>query len=369
MKGALHLRSRFEAAIRRLWRDGGGARGGALSAALVPAELLYRTGVAMRNAAYDRGWRRAHRAAVPIVSVGNLAVGGTGKTPVAAWIARLLADEDRAPAVVSRGYGRDELRLHRRWNPDVPVFAHTDRRRAAEEAAESGCRSVVLDDGFQHRRLARGFDLVLLAVEEPGTSRLLPRGPWREPLSALRRADHVGLVRRTGESAEADALERRVRRRFPELPVARLRLAPNGWTTPGGAAVSPPTGPLLAVTGIARPRLFARLVRRLTRSEVELLAFPDHHPFGPADLETIRKRAGARPVITTEKDAARLSDPAAFGERARVLRLRVEIERGGSALRKALLDATRLATERPAGARLRGTGSGAAGPAPEAGRP
>lgn len=336
------MRRLAESLIRTLWARDPSPAARALSLALVPLEFLYRGGVALRNAAYDRGWLSTVEAPVPVVSVGNLSVGGTGKTPVSAWIARLLADRGRAPALVSRGYGKDELSLHRRWNPDVPVVADPDRVRAARSAALEGRAVVVLDDGFQHRRLSRALDLVLLAVEDPwvdgeGRERLLPRGPLREPSTALHRADWVLLTRRVATERRARRAEARIRALAPELRVARVRLAPRDWVTLDGREAEPPPGAMLAVTGIARPRGFGEMVKRTAPGPVELMSFPDHHPFTPADLRSIGERAAGRPVVTTEKDAVRLVGLPDRPDDVRVLRLRVEVETGKGELRRALL--------------------------------
>ncbi len=342
------MRRRLEPLLRRLWR--GEARGwqGLLDAALVPAELAYRIGVRLRNWAYDRGILPATTPPLPTVSVGNVLVGGTGKTPVSAWVARTLADRERAPALVSRGYGGDEVRLHRRWNPDVPVLADRDRLRAAHHAAGSRSRCVVLDDGFQHRRIGRSLDLVLHPVESAGRTRLLPRGPYRDPPSAMARADWIVLTRRTAGEAEAQRVERRLRHRFPDVRVARIRLVPGGWTTLRGTAASPPVGPgLVALTGIARPESFATLAERLTGSEVELVRFADHHAFTPDELSAVRRKAGDRPIVLTEKDAVRIDPPSRLPPSTRVLRLEVEVETGEAELLQALLDVTASAVSPP----------------------
>lgn len=333
------MRRRLEPFVRRWWEGDAGLPGALLSATLLPAEALYRVAVALRNRAYDRGWLAVQRPEIPVVSVGNVVAGGAGKTPVAAWIARILADEQRAPAVISRGYGVDELRLHRRWNPDVPVYVSSDRAEGVRRAAAADRRCAVLDDGFQHRRLARNLDLVLVPVEEALPGRLLPRGPFREPAGALRRADRVVLTRRTAGIGRTRDVERRVRMIAPTRPVHRLRLAPDGWTTLDGEAASPPRGEVLAVTGIARPRPFAELVERESGGPVELMTFPDHHDFTDADVREIRRRASGRAVALTEKDAVRIRDRSELGNPLRVLRLRV-VEEGGDDLRHAVLRAT-----------------------------
>ena len=200
----------FEARVRAWWRGEGGLWGGLASVLAAGPALLFGAVVRVRNALYDRGWLPARRAPLPVVSVGNLTVGGTGKTPVAAWIVRRLSERGHRPALVSRGYGRDELALHGRWNPAVPVVASPDRAGAAREAARRGADVAVLDDGFQHRRLARDADVVLLAAEERFPGRMLPAGPYREPSRALRRADLIVVTRKAApeSAAEPDGDER-----------------------------------------------------------------------------------------------------------------------------------------------------------------
>jgi tetraacyldisaccharide 4'-kinase len=267
-----------------------------------------------------------------VISVGNLTVGGTGKTPVAAWVARTLADEGARPAVVSRGYGQDELALHKRWNPDVLVRAHPDRVLAVRSAARDGATVAVLDDGFQHRRLARTLDIVLLAAEEPLPGRLLPRGPFREPLGALSRADVVLITRKVAGEESARRVEAIAQAAAPEARVARMRLEPGGWSDGAGADVDPPGGPLLAVASVAHPEGFARLVESLTGSQPELMPFPDHHPYDRKDVRAIRERAGGRTVVVTEKDAVKLEGLRESLPELRVLRLRVRLEAGAEAL-------------------------------------
>ena len=181
---------------RRWWAGKAGMRGYLLSGLLAPASWAYGLLVSMRNGAYERDVGER----VPglrVISVGNLAVGGTGKTPLSAWVARFLSDRGVATAIVSRGYGRDELVLHRQWNPEVAVEADSDRILAAVRARDAGAAVAVLDDGFQHRRLARDLDLVILAAEDRFPGRLLPTGPYREPAASLARADVILVTRRT----------------------------------------------------------------------------------------------------------------------------------------------------------------------------
>lgn len=311
------VRGGLERLLRRWWRGDLGASGRVLDVLAAPAEWAYRGALAVRNRRLDR----VGGAAIPglgVVSVGNLAVGGTGKTPVAAWAARALAGAGARVALVSRGYGRDELLLHRRWNPAVPVIADPDRLAAAAAARAQGADVVVLDDGFQHRRLARDVDVVLLAAEDSFPARVLPRGPFREPAASLARADAVVITRRTATSDDAEAVADRVRARFPRMAVGRVALGPAGWRDFAGASGPPPEGPTLSVAAVARPELFAAQVEAETGARSELMAFPDHHEFGPADVKAMRARARGRTVVVTEKDAVKLEPQRSALEPVRV---------------------------------------------------
>lgn len=276
-----------------------------LGTLLAPAERLFRWGAAARNAWYDR--RRSGLAPVPVVSVGNLVVGGAGKTPVVRWLGQWLRDAGAKAAVVARGHG-DELEFHRRWAGEPAVFAGSDRRASVAAAHASGYRIALLDDGFQHRRVARTLDVVLVAAEDPARVRLLPRGPYREPLSSLRRATHVLLTRRTAAPAEAAAWRERLARVAPRVPAAEIRMEMGPWTDLAGEAASAPAGDVLAVCSIARPGAFAAGLRDLLGpgAGVELAWFPDHHDFSEQDLSMIRARHAGRTVVCTEKDAVKL---------------------------------------------------------------
>lgn len=335
------MRRRLESGLRRLWAGEAGPAGWLLSAAALPLELLYGGGVLIRNRLYDAGILPSRPGELPVVSVGNLIVGGAGKTPVSAWLARILAERGRDPVILTRGYGKDEVALHRRWNPHIPVMVDPDRVRGARTARAEGRGLVILDDGFQHRRLRRDLDIVLHPVEDPGRRHLLPGGPFREPPGSLRRADHLILTRRTSSEAEAQAVEAEISDAHPDLPVAHVHLKPAGWADLSGEPADPPEGPLLAVTAIARPRSFARLAERVADARVELMAFPDHHVFSRRESDEIRRRAVGCTVVTTEKDAVRVEGTAhPFGDSARVLRLGVVGEAGADRLIDALLAAT-----------------------------
>lgn len=321
--------------LRRVW-TGRGPAARFVRVLLLPLEGLFRVAVALRGRAFDRGWRPAQAAPIPVVSVGNLTVGGTGKTPVAARIVRELLQMGARPAVVARGYGQDELELHRRWNPIVDVLEARRRLDGVSQAANGGADVAVLDDGFQHRALARDLDVVVIAAEQPFPGALLPRGPYREPPSALARADLAVVTRKTATPARAEAVRHRVENVRPNLPVARAVLEAGAWQRLDGVSAPPPEGDLLAVASIAAPETFEGLVRQATGQAPELLTFRDHHVYREADARAIRARAGARTVVTTEKDAVKLE---AFVEElgdVRVLTLDLRFESGQGELRRAL---------------------------------
>jgi len=301
----MNVRGAIEQGIRRWWDGGGGGMGSALRSLSAPLEWAYGESVEGRNRLFDRtgGTKVADLA---VVSVGNLAAGGTGKTPLAAWTARTLASSGARVTLLAGGHGRDEILLHRRWNPDVPAVADRSRVHAARQARARGADVVVLDDGFQHRRLARDLDLVLLAAEDPFPGHLLPRGPYREPPTSLGRAHAVVVTRRTAGEREAAGLAVEVARRFPHLVLGRVALVSAGWQDLAGAGAPPPAGPVLAVAAVARPECFAVQVASATSTEVELMAFSDHWGFDDNDARAMRARAGQRTVVITEKDAVKL---------------------------------------------------------------
>ena len=291
---------------RRWWAGEAGVPGYLLSALLAPASWTYGLAVSVRGRALDRveGQRVE---GLRVVSVGNLAVGGTGKTPVAAWIARLLSAQGVPTAILSRGYGDDELALHRQWNPDVLVEADADRVLAAARARAAGATVAVLDDGFQHRRLTRDLDLVLLAAEDRFPGRLLPTGPYREPAAALVRADAVLVTRRTASAARARAHVQGVRDLAPSRPIDIVHLAPHAWQDLAGEQVGAPSGDVLAVTAVARPDDFRENVASMLDVDVGLLAFADHHEYSDVDVRRIGREAKGRVVVVTEKDAVKLA--------------------------------------------------------------
>ncbi len=300
---------------------------------LLPTELFYRGAVALRNWMYDRGFLSRSQGGIPIISIGNLAVGGTGKTPVASWLVAHLTAMGHQPALVTRGYGSDEILLYKVRNPDVPVVVQKSRVKGIAEAEKEGADVAVLDDGFQHRAAKRDVDIVLLAAEQGISGPLLPRGRFREPMAALSRADAIVVTRKVATREEARSLGRLAIGKAPQAVLGQIHLEEDVWTElAGNPAVEvhagPPPGDLLAVCSIAEPDGFHEMVRSRASGVVECMAFPDHHPFSHTDVCRIVERAAGRSVVTTEKDAVKLRTFSQDLPRTYVLRLRVAWEFG-----------------------------------------
>ncbi|HEV3049771.1 MAG TPA: tetraacyldisaccharide 4'-kinase [Longimicrobium sp.] len=325
---------------REVWAGGGGAAGAALRLLLAPAEAAYAGVVAARNGAYDRGWLRSDRVDVPVISIGNLSVGGAGKTPFAAWVARRLREWGRRPAIALRGYGEDEILLHGELNPDIPVFRGKRRVEAAREAAAARCDAVVLDDAFQHRALARDLDIVLVPVEGwEARPRLVPRGPWRESPQALARADLIVLTRKSADAARAAQVGAEVTRMHPGKPVIQCALLPSRLVPlHGGEAREIGTLAGRKVLGVAALAVPDPFIEHLTEAgaEADAATYPDHHPFDQDDAVDLVEWAGGRMMVMTHKDAVKLRPLLPSSTDAWVLEQSVTIESGADALEAAL---------------------------------
>lgn len=283
------------------------------------ASHCYATGLRRREArlAGVEAWR----APLPVISVGNVTAGGTGKSPMVRWICAQLRAAGRRPAVVMRGHrggeSSDEVLEHRAEMPDTPVAVGADRRAAIERlvATDSSVDALVLDDGFQHRFVARDLDLVLVDAQGPSLqgAALLPLGWLREPIEALRRADAVVLTRAERPDAGTDAV---VRATCGRPAAARTR---HAWS---GLRVSDPVegeqrwslerlrGRAIAIwAGIGNPEALAEQSRACGARVVDAPALGDHHAFtaqGVARLEARARRAGATDVLCTGKDWVKL---------------------------------------------------------------
>jgi tetraacyldisaccharide 4'-kinase len=265
----------------------------------------------MRGFLYDRRVIPVYRSSVPIVSVGNLTVGGTGKTPIAAWFAAALRERGKRPAIVLRDYGEDEPLVHKTLNPDVEVVICRDRVRGIREAVACGADIVVLDDAFQHRRAARDLDVLLVSADGwRGQARLLPEGPWREPLGSARRASLVIVTAKTAGPGKIDAVRRALAAVAPGVPqaVVRLKLGELRSTATGQtmplAALS--DSKVLAIAAVANPESF---FEQLAGAGAHVIPrpFPDHHAFTAKEAaELAAAGTTADFVVCTLKDAVKL---------------------------------------------------------------
>ena len=276
-----------------------------IHAGLAPAEVPFRFAVRTRNAWYDR--KRLPASPIPVVSVGNLTVGGTGKTPVVRWLGEWFRATGLRAAIVVRGYGKDEVVLYRRWFGHDAVFAGPDRVGGVRAACAMGHDLALVDDGFQHRRLPRTLDILLVAAEDPLRVRMLPRGPYREPLSAARRATHIIVTRRIARGGVAAAWRRRLAQVAPGVSALELELKMGDWSDLAGSPADPPRGDVLAVCSIARPGAFVTgLGGLLPGARVEVAPYADHHEYTPRDVSVLLERREGRTVVCTEKDAVKL---------------------------------------------------------------
>lgn len=315
------------------------------------ASVPYGLAVRLRNWGFDRGWISSQRVEVPVVSVGNLTTGGTGKTPCVEYVARYFRQRDRRVAILSRGYAaesgpNDEALVLEENLPDVPHLQGADRSlwaRAAIEELES--EILVLDDGFQHRRLARNLDLVLLDATDPwGGGHLLPRGLLREPPSSLQRAQVILLTRCDQVPAEQlTALRQRIGRLVPSVPVVETTHQPVDLASSDGAVLSLDVlqdRPVAAFCGIGNPEAFRRTLLDLGADVRDFRTFADHHPYGRSDVDSLRSWArGMDPatlVVTTQKDSVKLRLGQLAGRPLAALRIRLNVEAGQDALHSRL---------------------------------
>jgi tetraacyldisaccharide 4'-kinase len=331
------MTSTWHTAFRTLQEEPGGPTPGlALRAGATALACLYGLGARARRRLYDRGWRQPQRLPAPVLSLGNLVVGGVGKTPLTAWLAQRFQAAGCRVVILSRGYGGlapginvvsdgrriflqppqagDEAYLLAQKLPGIPVITGVDRYQAGLQAWEAFRPDLfLLDDGFQHFQLHRDLDVVLLDAARPfGNGRLLPRGPLREPVSTLHRP--LVLVLTRYEAEHHQSTWEAVQAAFPAAVVLRAAFElSHAVKYPGSqkvslAALAPMS--LAGLAGLARPEVFADSLRQAGVDLKHFFSFPDHHAFAPAELAGLvaaARRLGAQGLITTEKDWMRLA--------------------------------------------------------------
>jgi tetraacyldisaccharide 4'-kinase len=320
----------------------------------------YRCGVAFRNKLFDFGLKQSHASPVPVISVGNLTTGGTGKTPVVVMLVRLLKEAGHRPGIISRGYrelaegGNDEARVLELLCPGTPHVQNRDRVLAARQVARNsdtahdGCTVIIADDAFQHRRLKRDLDIVLVDALNPfGHDALLPRGLLREPVSELRRADVVILTRADlVDEASRAAIWKVVDANNRAAARVELSFAPAGLVDKDGLQHAVGNAGVLAFCGIGNPEGFRKTLAAAEISIQELIAFPDHHHYDETDLRKLTKSAvnsEARVLVTTLKDLVKI-EAAWLGS---IPLLALNIESQIACGKDALVDAISKATQRP----------------------
>jgi tetraacyldisaccharide 4'-kinase len=318
-----------------------------------PLAAVWHLGIRLRNTFFDRGWAPVQRLRTPVISIGNLSVGGSGKTPFTMLLGDLLIKRGLRVAVLSRGYGRatkgvavveptgssrdfgdEPLLIARRLK--VPVVVAEERYRGGLLAEERFSPDVfLLDDGFQHRELARDFDICLVTPDD-ARDHLMPAGRLREPMSSLLRADAVALV----SGAEAQS-----------FPVAGKTL----WRVRRGIFPSNVPPKPVVFCGIARPQNFFLQLRKAGIEPAAEAAFRDHHPYLDSDIDElldIQRRAEADGFITTEKDAVNLGDRIGKLGRVSVIPVKMTLEDAGGAI-----DAMLTTIEQRRGVKFGTTGS------------
>ena len=291
---------------------------------ILPASLVVRAGSLVKNFLYEKGLFKPKPAPIPVISLGNISFGGTGKTPLAMELLAWTLKQGFRPALISRGYkGRWEKRggvladgrnLLGTWreagdepflaalaNPEAGVFIGRDRLSSCRAAAGMGFNIALLDDGFQHRRLGRGIDIVLY---DPGD-----RAALREPISSLYRSDILLVKNKSMIPARLKKILN------PRHRIFEYRVTARGYRRSGSEGLLPTDlllgKKILAFCGIARPERFFRLLEELGAEVGRSLAYPDHYPYRERVLQKIAlcsRKAGAAAAVTTEKDAVRLAE-------------------------------------------------------------
>jgi len=312
---------------------------------LVPLGWLYGAVIRARNAHYDRIAAASHLAEIPVISVGNITVGGTGKTPIVIETVRRLNDLGASPAILTRGYGAapgetpDEVIEFEQTLPGVPVVVNPDRVAGAQEAhLAHGADCAVLDDGFQHRRLRRDLDIIVIDALDPwGGGRMLPAGRLREPLAGLGRA-HLFVISRSNQAEQqtVERIEDTLSELAPQASIVRATVEVDAIVHVDDQNDKP--GMLgyhnvLPVCGIGNPITFLRSLGQHAGRVCKPLLFRDHHRYGEASVRrilSIARKRGADLVVTTRKDWVKLApiwpDRASGAADAELVRLDVRVD-------------------------------------------
>ncbi len=299
---------------------------------LIIISIFYSAGESVLRLSYHYGLLKRRNAPIPVISVGNLTLGGTGKTPFALMVAQLLERSKKSPAVLIRGYGGDESFMLENRLQGTPVLTGRDRYKSALKARDKlQCECVVLDDGFQHHRLKRDLDIVLIDATNPfGNGLMFPAGILREPLSSLSRADIVVVTKVDKGADNLEYIEKRIHEANDRAPIIHSRYEIGGVEDlMTGERHSPSTlrgRRLSLLAGIANPAYFEWVVKNAGGAIAATAFFPDHHNYSAGELlgaESGAVECDAEAIITTEKDAVRIRRAKGFISRIPVWVLQV----------------------------------------------
>lgn len=311
---------------------------GIVKAVLAFLSFFYGIGIRIVDLGYSSGLRKTHKAPAPVVSVGNLTLGGTGKTPFTVFAAGHFLAEGKKPAILIRGYGKDENRMLKEELPDVPVYTGQDRVVNSFIAAKDGCGVIVLDDGFQHRRIARDLDIVLVdGISLFGNTRLAPRGVLRETVSALERADIIVVTKsgRIDEARKNEIMSYLAKVAYGK-PVVMASHRPSFLSDIAGAFYPIDTlsgKKVCLVSGIADPGYFAATISGCGALVTARIDHADHHAYTMEDVREMARTCaakGAETIVTTKKDIVKLRelDLTGIEDKLYVLNVKMEILEG-----------------------------------------
>jgi tetraacyldisaccharide 4'-kinase len=322
-----------------------------LRGALWTLSVPYRWATLARNGMYDRGWKVCWKAPVPVVSVGNLTLGGTGKTPFVEHVAQWFRRQGRRVAILSRGYGsrrgrNDEALVLEHNLPEVPHLQGPDRVALAQVAVEElESEILILDDGFQHRRLARDLDIVLIDATVPwGHGYLFPRGLLREAPGSLRRAGIIVLTRCDQvPAADRGRIQARIARHAPQVPVVEMTHRPIALVNADREEQSLDILKLQSVVafcGIGNPEAFRLTLAGLGVRLAAFRTFPDHHPYTRQDIDELDGWIGQQgpqgAVLTTQKDLVKIRRSRLGDRPLWALRIQLSIDQGKEVLDRKL---------------------------------
>jgi len=315
------------------------------------ASLFYSMAIRVRNLCYDKGWLKQNRSATTVICVGNITVGGTGKTPLVIWVTNFLTSKGLQCSILTRGYkspkGKfsDEPAVLAKSCPDARVIIEPDRVAGACRAVKQlGARVIIMDDGFQHRRLARNLDIVAIDAICPfGYDRMLPAGLLREPVSALLRADAAVITRSDQVSGlELENIEKKLKQINPNITIAKAIHKPlcakvlKTKDEPGKQTSGPEIGleelrdkSIFAFCGIGNPDAFMATLKQLGLNVVASKIYDDHHRYASADIDDIYEEArylNVDIILTTEKDWTKTALMAGIKEDMPLAYLAVRLE-------------------------------------------